>query len=314
MAIVRDSFTVITTVTASSHTYSHTCSGSDRLLLVGITKRTNDDITGVTYNGTAMTQLIKRDHADSTEWLYIYGLLNPDIGTNNVVISAGGSSAIYSGSVSYTGVGQSQTLTDIVGFSASNSITLTSIVDNSSMFVYVQNSINNPDASTNSTLLDETNGSAMLESNPLLITPAGNFTMSYTGTNNDSVGVIFAPVTGESFSIAETLALSETTTNLRERLSTTAETLSLSETITAAKGLIITIAESLNLTETYNYVWNRVFTIAENIGLVEVLAQVKPLWSKATKSSSSWTGASKNSSSWTEETKNGGSWTNTNKS
>lgn len=202
MAIARDTFTAVSSPgSVNSSTFSHTCSGSDRLLLVAVTKRTSDDITGVTYNGVAMTQIIKRDHADSTEFLYIYGLIAPATGANNVIVSASGTSVMYHGVTSYTGVGQTQNLTAITGFSATNAISLTSTVDNSSMFVFVQNSTDNPAASTGSTKISETNGVGMFESSPLLITPAGSKTMNYTGTNNDSIGVIFEPVTTVVYTI-----------------------------------------------------------------------------------------------------------------
>ncbi len=47
--------------TGTSLTYAHTCSGSARLLRVGVNLYNpgTDDLTGVTYAGVAMTQIGK---------------------------------------------------------------------------------------------------------------------------------------------------------------------------------------------------------------------------------------------------------------
>jgi len=89
---------------------------------------------------------------------------------------------------------------------------------------------------------------------------------------------------GLEFIIAESLSLSETTTNLRGLVSTTNESLSLSETISALKGLSFTIAESLGLVESYTYLHNKLFTIAESLELVEIKATVQKKWSNISKS------------------------------
>ena len=100
--------------TASSMTVSHTTgSGSNRLMLVGISYN-NDDyetVTGVTYNGTALTQVGTVNNSDDAR-VYIYSLVGPDSGTHNVVINF--SSALNEGAiagvVTFTGVDQSTPL------------------------------------------------------------------------------------------------------------------------------------------------------------------------------------------------------------
>jgi len=108
---------------------------------------------------------------------------------------------------------------------------------------------------------------------------------------------------GSTFEISESLAMSETTSNLRARLFTLSESLAMSETASALKGLLFTISESLNLTETFTGLRTRLFTVAENMGLVEVLAQIKTKWERMTKSTSTFTNQSKSSSSWTNKDK-----------
>src|SRR3954468_16022523 len=89
----------------SSKTFSHSCAGSDRCLIVtALGDQTNDLITGVTYNGVAMTLAAKRPPTGD-RWLYLFYLLNPASGSNSVVVTASGTTYILTGAASYTGVG-----------------------------------------------------------------------------------------------------------------------------------------------------------------------------------------------------------------
>ena len=93
----------------SSLTYAHTCTGSNLLLFVGIEgDSTNDIITGVTYNSVAMTRVDALPATTSgNRWFYLYYLVGPATGANNVVVSASSSIFISAVSASYTGAQQS---------------------------------------------------------------------------------------------------------------------------------------------------------------------------------------------------------------
>lgn len=84
-------------------TFAHTCTGSNRLLIVGAMSQSGDVVTGVTYNGVAMTQI---QHTSANgEDVYLFSLVAPATGANNVVVSSS-SGDVYGTSVSYTGVAQ----------------------------------------------------------------------------------------------------------------------------------------------------------------------------------------------------------------
>lgn len=92
----------------ASLTYSYTTgAGSNRLLLTCITGDTAaDDISSVTYNGVAMTQIAKV-LPPANRWSYFYYLLAPASGAHNLVITFGSIHFIISGSADYSGVKQS---------------------------------------------------------------------------------------------------------------------------------------------------------------------------------------------------------------
>lgn len=96
----------------TSLTYSHTVSGSDRLLIVWVSwYHTIAFITGVTYNGVAMTEIPSGSANSSNYQIAGYYLVSPALGTNNVVINF--SQSIFgtgAGSLSFTGVDQTNPL------------------------------------------------------------------------------------------------------------------------------------------------------------------------------------------------------------
>lgn len=109
MAIALDAVSALnnTNWTAgSSHTWSHTCAGSDRYLVVGFfTYGAGDTVTGVTYNGVSMTRI--QLMFGNPSMVCLYGLIAPSTGANNIVVSLSGSNNYCAGGgVSYTGCNQ----------------------------------------------------------------------------------------------------------------------------------------------------------------------------------------------------------------
>ncbi len=97
-------------------TYSHTCTGSNRILFVSAATvedagGTPVTITGVTYNGVALTQIgtySAETPAPSAQMSSLWYLIAPATGANNVAISSSVNVfAIIGASASYTGAAQS---------------------------------------------------------------------------------------------------------------------------------------------------------------------------------------------------------------
>lgn len=93
--------------TGTSVTISHTCTGSNLILMSFVFSTSGDDVSGVTYNGVAMTQAVKAANSYAGGYGYIYYLVGPATGANNVVASRStstGTLGILNGS--YTGAKQ----------------------------------------------------------------------------------------------------------------------------------------------------------------------------------------------------------------
>lgn len=93
--------------TTTSLTVSHTCTGSNLLLIVSISVNgtSTDIVTGVTYNTVAMTRINSAPVAGLRE--YFYSLVAPATGAHNIVGSiSGGNRDIRLTACSYTGTAQ----------------------------------------------------------------------------------------------------------------------------------------------------------------------------------------------------------------
>lgn len=128
MAIAYDTFTSGNYRGAglSPNTYSHTCTGSDRILFVQ-TYSGGSNVTGVTYNGVAMTQLVSVGGDKYKIWY----LLGPATGSNTVSITYT-SNDCGSCSASYTGVDQGQTPqggSDVTAPASAHQLSFTTSVD-----------------------------------------------------------------------------------------------------------------------------------------------------------------------------------------
>jgi hypothetical protein len=93
----------------SSQTFAHTVgAGSNRLLVVGIGSSEDPpvNVSGVTYDGVAMTQVAQRNFNPYYN-VAMYALVAPNTGTHNVVVTQAASINEYTvGAVSFFGVDQ----------------------------------------------------------------------------------------------------------------------------------------------------------------------------------------------------------------
>ena len=126
-----------------SLTYSYTVgTNSNRLLLVNVVGDTSaDDISSVTYSGASMT-LLKKVQTPGDRWHYLYYLLAPASGPNNVVITAGSAHYLISEATSWNNVAQTgQPLANATNTAAGGAISMTTSLPASSNNVIVAESM-----------------------------------------------------------------------------------------------------------------------------------------------------------------------------
>lgn len=136
MAIAFDAETgAFTNSSSGTLTFSHTCTGSNLALYVAVCTSGATTVTGITYNGVAMT--LVDSYAATGQGAVtdncLYMLTGPATGSNNVVVTASASgSLIYAQSSSYTGAAQTGQPPHQTKNSANSATSLTTTVNTSS--------------------------------------------------------------------------------------------------------------------------------------------------------------------------------------
>lgn len=118
----------------TTSTWAHTCTGSDGLLLVGTAIGTGKTASGVTYNAVSATQAVTLASGGLTfDNGYLFRLVAPATGANNIVVTVSADTFIYSAATSYSGVDQTSPI-DATGTNSTTgtsvSVSITTTVDN----------------------------------------------------------------------------------------------------------------------------------------------------------------------------------------
>ena len=173
-------------------TVSHTITGSDTFLWFSTFKfGGGDSVTGVTWNGTSMTQIGKIT-SDASGFTYGYAIATSDTGTHDVVATSSSSVQWFVTNASYTGVDQTTPNPDTVNNSSATadsfSESVTTSVDNSWLVIAGRTPGKAPTAGSETIVrkLNATSGDAgwTLDSDGAR-TPAGSEALawSYSGSS-----------------------------------------------------------------------------------------------------------------------------------
>lgn len=204
MSIAFDTSTKAAQVNSNSLTYSHTCTGSNRILFVTIQGQINsDNVTGVTYAGTSMILVDKDLYPTNGRWSYLYYLVAPTTGANNIVISANATIFMGSAAASYTGVNQSTPIDastkNTTSSASSLTTTLTTTTNNCWTVMGNANGIGNSTGGGSGTTLRQTDGSgyALFDSNGPVSTGSTSLISQFSGSGPMvQIMAAFRPVAG----------------------------------------------------------------------------------------------------------------------
>lgn len=183
----------------SSLTWAHTCTGSNRYLVVSITvgDATTDQLTGITYGGVSMLRLGYYIYSAASRGVWVYGLANPATGANNIVASFSATKTYIDGrAVSYTDVKQTDqpdsSNTGFANIQTSISVATTTVADNSWVVGAFHNSSANTNSRTGITSRQYNTGTGCdLGDSNGVVTPAGSYTITEGGASAGNwVGVV----------------------------------------------------------------------------------------------------------------------------
>jgi len=184
----------------TSLTYSYTVgSGPNRLLIVNLIGGVSvDDISSVNYAGISMT-LLGKVQAPSNAWQYIYFLINPQSGPNNVVITAASAHYLISEAASWYNIKQSaqpDALTTNTAPAASTSIgtSITTVASGALVVqgVWSDGHVTAGQGATPIMIENAFGAGGIFASGGSPVTPAGNVSMTTISDGRMSTGVIMA--------------------------------------------------------------------------------------------------------------------------
>lgn len=200
MPIAFDAATNGGSATTTSLTFAHTTSGSDRVLIVNaVVEQGADDITDISYNGVPMTRVDFGNQGGFTVYMYI--LVAPALGTNNVVVTLNTNIFVAANAISYTGcaqTGQPDNFTkQLTNSNTTQTTSLVTVVDNCWTVLSSCGYTLPPVAGTGSTSRGLNNNAMNYYDSNAAITPAGSYSMTLTHVITDaffSMMVSLAPV------------------------------------------------------------------------------------------------------------------------
>lgn len=109
-------------------TVSLAVSGSDRFISNGTSTNQPVSPSTVTYNGDALSAIASKTDTDYDIWTY--GLIAPDTGTNDLVVTLSGATVFVHGkAISYTGVDQTDAIGDTSTNGANSGTAITQLID-----------------------------------------------------------------------------------------------------------------------------------------------------------------------------------------
>ena len=181
----------------STSTISHTATGSNLCVVVVIRRNTTgDDVSGVTWNGTAMARIGSYINGGAAgDSGYVYAIVNAASGTHDVVISCVSASFGTNARVgSYTGVATTG-LPDATAQNGPNAAattltqSVTTVADNCWVIALMRNTAGDFTAGANTTLRLTGNALSLADTNAAQ-TPAGAH--SLTATHGLAIDYIIA--------------------------------------------------------------------------------------------------------------------------
>lgn len=171
----------------SPYSYNLTVAGDDRFLVVGVAfSGLGQSVTGITYNGVALT-LIEAKNSATSRRAELWGLIAPATGTNSVTVTLSSAVTSISGAMSFTGVDQStpnEADANASGAGTSDiSVAVTTVADNDWVVDFA--STGDTAATVGAGQTEKVNVADMMFGSGLMSyegpkTPAGSVTMSWT--------------------------------------------------------------------------------------------------------------------------------------
>jgi hypothetical protein len=184
-------------------TFAHTTSGSNRILYVGLLHNTDTDVApGCTYSGVTMTEIGDQIHAALPHRIWLFQLVAPATGSNNVVCTANSTVYLAGGAISYTGAKQTaqpDAVTSAFNATDPQVASVTTVADNSWLIAMAAHGTSGVSAGASTTLrVSGGFGDMTMYDSNAAKTPAGSYSLTIDQVSGEVVYIIasIAPESG----------------------------------------------------------------------------------------------------------------------
>lgn len=206
--ITQDATSTAAGAGVTTRTWAHTCSGANRILLVGVTTQDGKTCTA-TYNGVAMTQAATVSPKMRVTLFY---MVNPPAGNFNITVTLATAGDVAAGAVSYNGVDPSNPFGTFVTTNAKSTTPSATVASATGdlAFAYLGSIASNPTPHVSQTEAFERRNTMTAEAS----TEAGaaSVPMTYTLNVNEDWAII-----GVSLHSAVPLPTTEVTLNAKTK-------------------------------------------------------------------------------------------------
>lgn len=205
---------------ASTYSWSHTCTGSNRYLRVGVGMLSlAQTVSGITYAGVAMTFIGAQASVSGAARVEIWGLVACSTGANNIEVTLTGAIASAGVAKSYAGVHQTSPIEGLNGAQATNvgaadaTVDITTVADNDWVVDVVATDDTAITVGAGQTQRNNVTGAggSVADSDEGPKTPAGAVTMSWTNVAAlatwATAGVALRPVAAANLGGPPTLGM-----------------------------------------------------------------------------------------------------------
>lgn len=202
--------------------FSHTADATTDVLVVGVTVfNASDVLSGITYNGVAMTRIDGQINGANVIWAYLYYLANPATGTNTLSITTSVSENPRGVAMDLDG-GDTASPVDVSSKGQVSGTTLTAtVVAATNDVMQIAHFGTNRDfssAGANTTLVQEAGGAGYVDIRTTTNVNIGSTSISYVPSSSEPaagyVSATFKSAVSSAVKTAEGLAIASVKTGL----------------------------------------------------------------------------------------------------
>lgn len=238
--------------------YNHTVTGSDTVLVVSVVRFTTQTLSGVAFNGDALTQVgTELALATGTHWMSLWIKINPTTGTHPIAITGSGALNWAAAGASYTGCSGTQPDASVSAKDDASGTTFTNVVtstvDNCWHVSGFTGGLISAGASTverADTTSNDGNHVGFYDGNAA-ITPAGSNTLNFATSPSGgraSFGCTLSPKLVIDQICLDTLSITDAVSKLTSRAIT--DSVSTTDTASAIHIFPITITDVITVADT----------------------------------------------------------------